>query len=97
MRRRRERTPPEGVTSYQSPDITAKVLGVSATLVFEGCRAGWFPHRRLGRRILIDPQEVAAYLARTGVSLEQAVQRTVELGLAEVLPVGGAANGSAAP
>ncbi|HTO48150.1 MAG TPA: hypothetical protein VML91_10960 [Burkholderiales bacterium] len=66
---------------YHSPDDEAARLGVSTTLILEACRSGAYPHRRLGaRRILIDPAEADAYLAATGASLDQAIQRTSEGG-----------------
>jgi excisionase family DNA binding protein len=56
----------------------AERLGVGETLLLEGVRAGLIPHRRLGRRVLLDPDEVDAYLARTGVTLDDAIARTKE-------------------
>jgi excisionase family DNA binding protein len=41
----------------------AALLGVSADLVYEWCRRGEIPHRRMGRRILISREGLARWLA----------------------------------
>jgi excisionase family DNA binding protein len=63
---------------YSSVADEATRLGVGETTLLEGVRAGLIPHRRLGRRVLLKSAEVDAYLERTGVSLEDAVARTLE-------------------
>ena len=44
-------------------------------------RAGRFPHVRLGSRVLLDPAETDAFLARRAVAVEGALARAEEDGL----------------
>lgn len=76
MSRPRSRAP---ITArrWHGPDAEAARLGVSPSLILEGCRMGTYPHRRCGRRILIDPAEADAVLAATGISAEQAIAKTI--------------------
>ena len=80
MGRRRARGAVEGAHRFHSPADEAARLGVSDTLILEACKTGSYPHRRLGRRVLIDPAEGDAYLATVGVSVAQAVKNTGEMG-----------------
>ena len=58
----------------------AQRLGVSKGWLYTEARAGRFPHVRLGSRILLDPSQVDAFLARRSVSVEQALEHAEEGG-----------------
>ena len=58
----------------------AQRLGVSKGWLYMEARAGRFPHVRLGARILLDPSQVDAFLARRSVSVEQALEHAGEGG-----------------
>jgi excisionase family DNA binding protein len=60
---------------FNSPAQEAERLGVSETLILDLCRSGELPHRRLGRRVLLDPAEIDTFMARSGVSLDAALAR----------------------
>jgi hypothetical protein len=61
---------------YASVAEEAARLGVGETLLLEACRERRFPHRRLGRRILLLPDESDSYLEESGVTVEQALKQT---------------------
>jgi excisionase family DNA binding protein len=44
-----------------SPEETAEALGVSLSSIYRGVRDGRIPHRRLGRRIILNPAAVEAW------------------------------------
>jgi excisionase family DNA binding protein len=78
MTRAKSREPVAG-RRLSSPAQEAERIGVSQTLLLQACRDGVLPHRRLGRRVLIDPDEVDAFLSHTGVSLDAALARVAAL------------------
>ena len=53
-------------------------IGVSKGWLYGEIRAGRFPHRKLGNRVLLDPGEVDTFLDRRGVSVEDALARAAE-------------------
>ena len=71
---------PEGLRAvsprrFHSVEDEAARLGVSKAWLYGEVRAGRFPHRKAGGRILIDPSEVDEFLELSGVSVEEAIQR----------------------
>ncbi|MEX2205495.1 MAG: hypothetical protein WEF50_04630 [Myxococcota bacterium] len=78
MTKPRSRAPIESGHRYHSPAEEAARLGVSETLVLEGCRNGTLPHTRIGRRILLDPLAVDQVLAATAVTVDAAIKKTLE-------------------
>ena len=60
---------------FHSVDTEAARLGVSKSWVYGEIRAGRFPYRRAGSRVLIDPVEVDEFLELAGVSVREATER----------------------
>ena len=50
-------------------------LGVSKGYLYTEVKARRFPHVRLGTRVLLDPQEVDAFLAARSVGVEEALRQ----------------------
>ena len=73
--RRDEGSQPKTPRQLQSVLSEAKRLGVSPSWLYQEIRAHRFPHVRLGNRVLLDPADVDAFLARRCVSVEQALER----------------------
>ena len=60
---------------YASVAEEADRLGVGETLLLEAVRERRFPFRKFGKRILLIPQESDEYLAKSGVSVAEALER----------------------
>ncbi len=56
----------------------AERLGVSRGWLYGEIRAGRFPHKRLGGRVLLDPAETDEFLERQAVGVEDALARATE-------------------
>ena len=59
----------------------AERIGVSSSWLYGEIRVGRFPHIRLGNRVLLDPNEVDHFLALRTLSVEDAIERVIDLGV----------------
>ena len=73
--RRARVAPGQARTQLRSVTQEAERLGVSKGWLYAEVRAGRFPHRKLGTRVLLDPAEVDEFLDREAVGLEEALAR----------------------
>ena len=69
------RRPPDLARQLHGVAQEARRLGVSRGWLYGEVRAGRFPHRKLGSRVLIDPAETDEFLERQAVGVEDALAR----------------------
>lgn len=50
-------------------DYPVARTGMSKWQVYEYCRLGIFPHVRIGKRVLFDPDQIEAWIANGGQAL----------------------------
>lgn len=69
-------------TEWLSVSETARLLGVSRSLVYKEAAAGRLPHRRFGRgrqsRVLINRYDLECYLAVDRCSVDEAAAKSAD-------------------
>ena len=60
---------------FRSVAQEADRLGVSRGWLYGEVRAGRFPHKKLGSRVLLDPAQVDEFLERQSVGIEEALKK----------------------
>ena len=73
----RKRTGPASINgSFVDIRTASQLTGLARSLIYQRVKAGTIPHRRLGNRLIFDPNELKTWFTRLpGISVEDVFRK----------------------